>query len=68
MTSPFCSVQTFTAKSPFPIGMESFSFLPNVFQTTSLLAAKLRPSAPFAAEIELDSAATQSKEQNHLMV
>jgi hypothetical protein len=47
--------------------MESFSFVPNVFQTTSLLATKLRPSPPFAAEIELDSAATQSKEQNHLM-
>jgi hypothetical protein len=47
--------------------MESFSFLPNVFQTTSLLAAKLRPSATFAAEIEPDSDATQSKGQNHFM-
>src|SRR5437899_6538212 len=65
MTSPFCSVQTFTAKSPFPMGMESFSFVPNVFQTTSLLATKLRPSTSLAAEIELDSAATQRREQNH---
>jgi len=58
MTSPFCSLQTFAATAPFPVGMESFSFVPNVFQTISLLTTKLRPSAPFAAEIELDSAAT----------
>src|ERR1017187_3455026 len=33
--SPFCSVQTLTAMSPLPIGMESFSLVPRVDQVTS---------------------------------
>src|SRR6266853_3781181 len=38
--SPFCSVQTFSAMSPLPRGIELFSFVPRELQVTSFTAAK----------------------------
>ena len=43
--SPFCSVQTFNARSPLPRGIESFSFVPNPAHAGSLLATKEFPLA-----------------------
>src|SRR5580658_3944609 len=40
MRSPFCSVQTLAARSPLPIGIESFSLCPNSFHVTSLTETK----------------------------
>src|ERR1035441_643878 len=47
--SPFCSVQTLTAMSPLPIGMESFSLVPRVDQVTSFGARNLSKTLCFAA-------------------
>src|ERR1019366_1218509 len=47
--SPFCSVQTLTAMSPLPIGMESFSLVPRVDQVTSFGATNLSKTLCSAA-------------------